>query len=142
MYSRGNRHQDDITATPQKYPQGFFNKKPCRECGSDFSPLAPSHLYCSEECVSKNNSRRYLEKTYGITYEYYMELYNKYEGRCHVCFGEGFKIDKNQKLKLALDHCHTTGKIRGMLCHNCNRALGLFKDNTKSLQRAIEYLEE
>jgi len=43
--------------------------------------------------------------------------------------------------KLVVDHDHKTGDIRGMLCHNCNRALGLFKDSVVNLKSAIEYLE-
>ena len=141
MYSRGNRHQDNITANPSKYPQGFFNSKKCRECSSEFNLMAPSHLYCSEHCVSLANTRKYLKKNYGISYEDYMDLYNKHDGKCHICLQSGFRIDVNQKLDLAVDHCHTTGAVRGMLCHNCNRALGLFKDSTSSLKRAIDYLE-
>ena len=45
------------------------------------------------------------------------------------------------KSTLNVDHCHETGKIRGLLCHNCNRALGLFKDNVEFLERAILYLK-
>ena len=45
------------------------------------------------------------------------------------------------KKKLSIDHCHNTKKIRGLLCHYCNMALGLFKDNTDIMQKAIEYLK-
>jgi hypothetical protein len=43
--------------------------------------------------------------------------------------------------KLMVDHCHATGKVRGLLCHNCNRALGLLKDDKSTIRRALEYLE-
>jgi hypothetical protein len=43
---------------------------------------------------------------------------------------------------VAVDHCHTTGKIRGLLCNGCNKGLGLFLDSTKLLQNAKEYLEK
>jgi hypothetical protein len=45
-------------------------------------------------------------------------------------------------VKLAVDHCHDTGKVRRLLCHNCNRALGLFKDNSDILRKAADYVEE
>jgi len=48
---------------------------------------------------------------------------------------------KHHKTKLVVDHCHSTGKIRGLLCHNCNRALGLMQDNVETLQNAIDYLK-
>lgn len=43
---------------------------------------------------------------------------------------------------LVVDHDHTTGKVRGLLCHNCNRALGLLQDNKSYLQSAINYLKK
>lgn len=47
----------------------------------------------------------------------------------------------HHKSKLVVDHCHDTGIVRGLLCHNCNRALGLFKDKIEVLKNAIKYLE-
>ena len=40
-----------------------------------------------------------------------------------------------------IDHCHTTDKFRGFLCHNCNRGIGVFKDDLKRLHRAVRYLK-
>lgn len=143
MFSRGkNKGQEkkEMTATPSKYPQGYFHEKPCKECDLLFKPQAPSQLYCSGECSSKGFTRKYLRKAYNITYEEYMDMYNLYGGTCHICRQEGFKIDKNQKLNLAVDHCHSTGKVRGMLCHNCNRGLGLFQDNPDYLSAAMHYI--
>ena len=48
---------------------------------------------------------------------------------------------EHHKMKLVVDHCHATGTVRGLLCHNCNRALGLLHDNTEVLLNAIKYLE-
>lgn len=144
MYSRGkNKGQEksEMTAHPSKYPQGWFKNKPCKECSKMFSPLAPSQLYCSGDCSSKGFTRKYLRKEYGISYEEYMKMYNLHDGKCHICQQRGFRIDKNQKLDLAVDHCHTTGIVRGMLCHNCNRGLGLFQDNINYLLNAVDYLE-
>jgi hypothetical protein len=45
-------------------------------------------------------------------------------------------------MDLAVDHCHTTGKIRGLLCSKCNPALGAFNDNIEILNSAIKYLKE
>jgi hypothetical protein len=48
----------------------------------------------------------------------------------------------HHKMKLVVDHCHASGSVRGLLCHNCNRALGLPKDSDEVLQRAISHLRE
>jgi hypothetical protein len=65
------------------------------------------------------------------------------DNKCFLCGSEGFLMDKNKHVeKLAVDHCHETGKVRKLLCHNCNRALGLFKDNHDVIRKAADYVEE
>jgi hypothetical protein len=141
MYQSGNKQQEEMTAIPSKYPQGFFKDKPCRLCGTVFSPLAPSHLYCKQECADEAFTRNHLRKTYNLSLEQFHYIYEKQNGLCAICKKEGFQLSTHQKFKIVVDHCHTTGVVRGMLCHNCNRALGLFQDNVESLKTAIDYLE-
>lgn len=71
-----------------------------------------------------------------ITKEEYKKLYDMQNGYCAICN----KHVSNCKKDLALDHCHITGKVRGFLCDPCNTALGMFKDNTETLFKAIDYL--
>ena len=98
-------------------------------CGTLFSPCAPSHLYCSQQCADKSYTERYLKRTYGMSHEDYMRLLEKQGHKCAICGGEGFVMDtQRHKVKLVVDHDHNTGAIRGLLCHNCNRALGLLHD--------------
>jgi hypothetical protein len=68
-----------------------------------------------------------LRATYGITIEEYLA----FGTACHICGDEG----------TALDHCHSTGKVRGLLCRPCNIALGLFRDRPDLLTAAARYLE-
>jgi len=91
--------------------------------------------------VKKNNSRpehkQYMRgwavKTkYGISGEEYIMMVNERHGRCDIC--------GNTPTELCVDHNHTTGKIRGLLCINCNMALGQFNDNIKLLESAVQYL--
>jgi len=140
MYKSGNKLQIKMTATPGSYPQKHFKDKPCKFCGNMFSPKAPSHLYCSQDCTDKGWSDNYLQKTYGLSQKEYDDLEKAQEGKCAVCRGEGFKMREHHFKTLVVDHCHTTNKVRGLLCHNCNRALGLLKDNLNTLNNAIKYL--
>lgn len=66
------------------------------------------------------------------------EMIWKQLGLCAIC---GKDIREGAKL-VHIDHCHETGAIRGILCHNCNVGLGHFKDSVDRLQSAIDYLEE
>lgn len=136
-----NKPQSKQTATADKYPQGYFHDKPCRECSVTFKPKAPSHLYCSDECCDIATQRAFLKRVYNITLEEYQHMYKRQSGLCAICKTEGFTLNKNQRQKIVIDHCHETGRIRGLLCHNCNRALGLLKDSEENLKRAIEYLK-
>lgn len=60
-------------------------------------------------------------------------MFQAQSGRCAICH------DQFEK-RPHVDHCHTTGTVRGLLCHLCNVGLGAFRDNTKRLQSAIDYL--
>ena len=141
IYLASNKPQSEQTSIPSKYPQGYFNSKLCKCCGKLFNPSAPSHMYCSQECADIGLQDAYLKRCYGIDTKEYFRLYNLQNKLCKLCNKEGFKMLQTHKLKLVVDHCHKTGKVRGLLCHNCNRGLGLFKDDVSSLLRAIKYLE-
>lgn len=142
MYINGNEKQELMTAHPSKYPQGFFKDKGCRECGTLFKPMAPSHLYCSQDCTDIAFNRAYLKRKYKLTLEEWKSLMTNQNNLCAICHQVGFKLDPASKNLLVVDHCHSTGKVRGLLCHNCNRALGLFADSIERLERASKYLTQ
>ncbi|GMU26174.1 MAG: hypothetical protein AMXMBFR16_10790 [Candidatus Uhrbacteria bacterium] len=75
----------------------------------------------------------HLRKAYGYSMEQYTEQYAKQEGRCMIC-QQWFE-------KLAVDHCHKTMRIRGLLCQTCNNGLGCFKDSVEMMENAICYLK-
>lgn len=68
---------------------------------------------------------------YGITPGEYIDMLLDQEKRCAIC---------KKKEPLVIDHCHTTGLVRGLLCNKCNMGLGLFKDNADHLYEAAKYL--
>jgi hypothetical protein len=140
MYIASSARQDKMTAEPKKYPQGYFKDKKCRWCSSVFQPKAPSHHYCSQHCAEDAASEKYLWLTYKISLKDYLDLYEKQNKECSICSSKGFKMQAHHKLLLVVDHCHQTGRVRGLLCHNCNRGLGLFQDNSAFLLHAAAYV--
>lgn len=83
-----------------------------------------------------------LKIRYGITTEQYDELFSNQNGCCYICGNEETARHNRSKevQKLAVDHCHKTGKVRGLLCQDCNRGIGKFHDDPIRLQNAINYL--
>jgi hypothetical protein len=79
-----------------------------------------------------------LNKRFNITTEKYNEMFLKQNGCCAICG----KHQKKFKKAFAVDHCHKTGEIRGLLCSNCNRAIGYLYDNILYLNSAIQYLNK
>lgn len=79
---------------------------------------------------------RRLRKVYGISLNDYETLLKKQNGRCAICRRPATDF----KRKLAVDHCHKTGRIRGLLCAGCNAYLGRIQDSKTVLLRTIEYL--
>lgn len=93
----------------------------------------------SKPTPSVKRNRR-LRENYGITHEYYEELLRCQNGVCAIC-GNGH-VGRNNASHFAVDHDHSSGKIRGLLCSKCNMGIGYFGDDIAKLQNAIEYLRQ
>lgn len=103
----------------------------CKHCRKQGNPIWWQKYKATPGFADKRaNYRRLL--IYGITPDDFKKLLAKQKGKCAIC--------KKRKQTLHVDHNHKTGKVRGLLCGNCNRGLGLFFDNKKFLQAAIIYL--
>lgn len=100
------------------------------------------NIYCSDKCRQRVNDTdgrsSKLVRTYGITLDDYNRMFAAQKGCCIIC--ERHQIEF--KRKLAIDHDHVTGKVRGLLCQGCNQGLGFFKDNVQLMKKAILYIEE
>ena len=81
------------------------------------------------------DKRAELKRLYGITLEDYVAMFVSQGEVCAIC-----KEKCPTKKSLSVDHDHNTGRVRGLLCNRCNRALGMFKDNPILLKRAASYL--
>lgn len=86
--------------------------------------------------VKQNKRSSELMRVYGLTELDYQQLLDKQSGGCALC-GEPCATGKN----LAVDHCHTTGRIRGLLCLVCNTALGKLGDTPERLRVVLNYVE-
>lgn len=101
----------------------------------------PVFQWCCKSCYREYARERkeygrnnYLIRKYGITQDDYLKMVADQGGRCAIC---GSESDKS----FHIDHCHETGKVRGLLCGPCNHAIGLMYDDPETLRAAAEYLE-
>lgn len=93
--------------------------------------------YDAKRVRTKDARRKHrLKSDYGITQEDYADMWEAQDGKCAICGG----VNKDGRL-LLVDHDHKTGKVRGLLCHNCNVMLGNAKDKVEVLAAGIAYLE-
>ena len=110
----------------------------CKPCAAAMS--RQRHRDTPEK--TREEARRYwLKYLYGITPAIYQEMLSSQGDCCAICKSPGRVIRRNQRFALHVDHCHKTGKVRGLLCHNCNTILGSAGDDVKILEKAIGYLK-
>lgn len=113
-------------------------KAVCSLCSKEFAADVMVGRRC-RACISALNHGKRVQEVYGITAEQYAELLAAQDGRCWIC-----QVKPSAKaLRLAVDHNHETGEVRGLLCKRCNRnLLGAAHDSTELLERAIQYLTD
>lgn len=87
--------------------------------------------------VEKRRKNTRLKQKFGINHDQYALMFEQQKGKCAIC--EEPEIVPNRSL--SVDHCHVSGKIRGLLCSNCNPGIGKFKDSIDLLRKAVAYLE-
>jgi hypothetical protein len=133
--------------------------KQCRKCMvvqprqnfcTDNSKSDGKFIYC-KDCLKQRNAKRtqslrrawHLSRKYGLSPEEYRKLLDDQGNCCAICETNPptGKATRKKNRRFAVDHCHATGKIRGVLCSNCNTLLGLAKDDVSILQKAINYLK-
>ena len=107
----------------------------CTPCRTSYNKIRrarnPEHVYGIER-------RSKFKTQYGITPEEYDIMLEKQGGGCAIC---GVNKPSDRTTHFAVDHCHTTGTVRGLLCTKCNRGLGLFNDDTIRIEQAVKYLK-
>lgn len=91
----------------------------------------------NKEYNSVRQRQYQIKLKYGMTLEDYEVMFAEQGGVCKIC---GTDNPHNRWRVFAVDHCHDTGKIRGLLCNKCNRGMGLLDDNPDRLLAAANYL--
>jgi hypothetical protein len=107
----------------------------CKTCDNK---KAAEYRVRNKEKYLLNQSSNKLKQRYGITMDEYMQTLNKQEHRCAIC--KATTPGQNNIKRFSVDHCHKTGQVRGILCSNCNKGIGLLGDNINILEAAIQYL--
>jgi hypothetical protein len=83
-----------------------------------------------------------LRKKFNIGLEQYEEMFKAQGGVCAICGQTETAVRGGKDLWLAVDHCHQTGALRGLLCSNCNRGIGCFGDDRERMSNAIRYIDK
>lgn len=125
-YQRWQNHHDPLYEPPTKADLGLIPHG---------TPQGYNYHRCRcEQCMSWKRAyhRSNLLQRYGLDVAAYEWMLQQQDGRCACC--------GDRPSQLHIDHCHDTGKVRGLLCPNCNKGLGMFKDDPDRLLAAAAYL--
>ena len=108
----------------------------CKNCVNAAARKIRTHDPERYARYKKRHNEYMKESRYGITQEEFNSMLVDQNNMCKICNTE-FKSTKDTHI----DHCHDTNIVRGLLCNNCNLALGQFNDNTDNMDNAIRYLQ-
>ena len=133
------------------------NLKKCSKCKQTY-PATPKFYYRHSNrkdgfdswckgCKKDYDKIHHKIKKFNISLNQYKKMLKEQNGQCLICGRDFDDIYRNPKKNHIyytprIDHDHKTGKVRGILCHHCNTALGSFYENPLILVRAIKYLKE
>lgn len=117
-------------------------KNECAECTNEY---LRAHYYKDHKESRKKSRINYYKRKYGISYSEYESMCLAVGMKCEICHIPGRTSAEIAEVGspnvLVLDHCHITGKIRGILCRDCNTGIGSLQDDPNLLRNAVQYLE-
>ena len=117
-----------------------MTRRPCKSCGKNRAarffktPTGTVCVDCQRAKRSASTHARRIEQTYGLTAEQYETLLAAQDGVCAICGG-------SRRYRLNVDHDHSTGRVRGLLCRRCNKLLRDVRDDKTVLYAAADYLD-
>lgn len=113
-----------------KYADRKYFSSRCKPCHQEYKKNNPS--------TPRNRKSEKLQLRYGLSYDQWETMREKENYRCMICSISEDELGR----KLDVDHCHKSGKVRGLLCNQCNTMLGHAKDNLSILEAAVKYLRD
>lgn len=127
-----------------KVPNPKWKSSICIDCENKkkrehYKANAPAYILRTTEWRKANPDTRYahhLSQKFGMKIETYEEMVKAQNSACAICK----KPERRGNKRLSIDHCHSTGKVRGLLCSNCNTSLGLVAEDITTLTEMINYL--
>jgi hypothetical protein len=105
------------------------------------SALRSYKKYHQSEKGQASYRARILRNRFGLSSEAYEAILSGQDYKCAICGNKESAVMYGKTIHLSVDHCHKTGKIRGLLCLKCNTAIGKLDDDPKLLRKAARYLE-
>ena len=129
-------NKDEAKISNAKYY--LKNKDKVKVVKKEYYLKNKEHILANKKIWVLNNKDRIreyqLKRDYNLTLDQYNKMLSDQNGCCKIC--------DTKMTKPHVDHCHTTGKVRALLCINCNSSLGQLKEDTKIMQKLIEYVKE
>ena len=127
------RSTSEAKAKIKKYNQQPHIKEYMKKYRQSLKVKEYRKIYKQIPEVKKRIKEQHLLRVYNLTLKKFEKMIEKQNNKCAIC---NVYMDKP-----FVDHCHKTGKVRGLLCHKCNTALGLFKDDLLIVKSAVKYLK-
>tara|TARA_R110000765_G_scaffold372486_1_gene462905 strand:- start:2 stop:475 length:474 start_codon:yes stop_codon:yes gene_type:complete len=138
------RNKEKVAAYNKKYRENnlekfyAYHKKWKEQNKEHLAAYAKEYQEKNKEQLA-DYKKEWNIKQYGLSLEDYNNMLDKQNHKCKICLTSFTTLNTKD---IHIDHCHTTNKVRGILCRLCNTGLGQFKDNTERLTQAINYLQE
>jgi hypothetical protein len=150
QYAKEYRKREEVIIKHREYAKEWSSKPENKEKKKIYNDFRKNNQVAHEkklkymreynhlDNVKKQSKNSNLIRFYGIKIDQYELMFSQQKGLCYICG----KPECSSNRQLAVDHDHATGKVRGLLCGKCNKAIGLLNDDISILKSAIEYLEK
>lgn len=144
--SCGNKRAREWRSLNKEKVKEYHRSHRRKEAYKEWRELNIDRLRAKEREYRNKNKERLLEKgyfnrikrKYGVTKEQYLKMMEDQKGVCAICKG----LNLTTRKRLVVDHCHKTGKVRGLLCDPCNKGIGLLRDSDGIAHQAQIYLAD